>query len=942
MTPQEYDHLREIFLEAREKHGADRAEFLRRACDGNELLRHEVDSLLANDERVSAFLDSPAMGDTFALREPVPLVSRIPAGELDVRASQSSAIPPTQPMHPQRIGQYRLSRVIGEGGMGVVYQAEQENPRRTVALKVIRPGIESQETLRRFQYEGQILAWLQHPGIAQIHEAGTADTGLGPQPFFAMEYIEGQGLTKYAEEHRLGIRERLELMTKVCDAVHHAHQKGVIHRDLKPGNILVNASGQPKILDFGVARATDSDIKATTIQTAVGQLVGTIAYMSPEQVAGDPRELDTRADVYALGVICYELLTGRVPIDVTRKTLPQAARAIMEEEPTSLRSLNKVFDSDVEAIVAKAMEKSKTQRYQSASDLAEDVRRYLQSQPVSARPITTLYQLRKFASRNKPMVGVGAAAFFALLIGIAGTTSQAIRATREKNRAQEAELIAEQKQHEAERQAAIAQAVNEFLNHGLLAAASPAQETDRNVTVRQILDRAAKSIEGQFKDETLVEAAIRTTLGDAYSALGLYQAASTHLEKALALRREALGEDALDTLMTMNHLGVLYTSQSRYDEAETMLVKTVEGRRRLRGEDHVQTVASMNNLATLYARQGRHKEEEALSLQVLERSRRIDGEESGSALIAMGNLAELYAARGRYEEAEKMFLGALDGYTRSKGQDHPSTLTNMSNLAKMYGQQGRYQEAESLCTRALEARRRVLGEDHPQTLTTMEALAVLYWRQERFEEAEPLFLNVLAAKERVLGKEHPNTLVTMNNLAILYTKQGLREKAEELHLRTLEIRRRVLGEQHPQTVTSMGNLAEIYKGAGRYQEAEPLYWKALAQRRAFLGETHEDTCGLLRGLAYTLMKLDRFEEAEALALDSHQHLSDVLGAEHDRARQAAELLVELYNLWERPDRAAAWKARTASSQPAGLPSDGPSETEENAAEESTSGLREDD
>jgi serine/threonine protein kinase len=916
MTPQEYDHLREIFLEAREKRGPDRAEFLRQACGENAPLRREVNSLLANDERASAFLDKPALGDTFALREPESLAPRIPAEELDAGAAQRSAIPPSHQICPQRIGQYRISRIIGEGGMGVVYRAEQENPRRTVALKVIRPGIESRETLKRFQYEGQVLAWLQHPGIAQIYEAGTADTGLGPQPFFAMEYIEGQGLTRYAEERRLGIHERLELMTKVCDAVHHAHQKGVIHRDLKPGNILVNASGQPKILDFGVARATDSDIKATTLQTAVGQLVGTIAYMSPEQVAGDPRALDTRADVYALGVICYELLTGRVPIDVARKTLPQAARAIVEEEPTALRSLNKIFDSDVEAIVAKAIEKSKTRRYQSASDLAEDIRRYLRNQPVSARPITTLYQLRKFASRNKPMMLAGAATFLALVIGIVGTTSQAIRATREKNRAQEAELIAEQRQHEAERQAAIAQAVNDFLNRGLLAAASPDREPDRDVTVRQTLDRASKNIEGKFKDEPLVEAAIRSTLGDTYTTLGLYPAASIHFERALALRREALGEDAPETLTTMNHLATLYIDQSRYDEAETMLVKTLEGRRRLLGEDHVQTLASMNNLAMLYSRQGRHKEEEALSLQVLENSRRIGGEENGSALIAMGSLAELYAARGRYEEAEKLFRSAIDGHTRLKGQDHPATLTNMSNLAKMYSAQGRYEEAESLCNSTLEIRRRVLGEDHPKTLTSMEALAVLYWRQNRYEEAEPLFVKILEAKQRILGKEHPNTLVTMNNLAIQYTKQGLRDKAEDLHKQTLELRRRVLGEQHPQTITSVSNLAEIYLEDGRYEEAEPLYRKALAQRRSLLGETHEQTGVLLRGLVRTLTKLEHFEEAESLALESHQRLNDALGADHLQTLKIAAVLADLYDQWDKPAQAAEWRARTATSHPA--------------------------
>lgn len=315
----------------------------------------------------------------------------------------------------QRIGSYTLIEEIGQGGMGVVYLAEQEHPRRKVALKLIQPGRTSASLLRRFEHEAEVLGRLQHPGIAQIYEAGTADTGHGPQPYFAMEFIEGRSLARYAEEQQLGTRARLELLARICDAVHHAHQKGIIHRDLKPGNILVTADGQPKVLDFGVARATDADLQTATLQTDIGQFIGTVPYMSPEQVSGDPAELDTRSDVYALGVIAYELLAGTPPYDLRQKMIHEAVRIIREETPAPLSSLNRVLRGDVETIVGKALEKEKERRYASANDLASDIRRYLADEPIVARPPSTVYQLRKFAKRNR-VATVAAAAVFVTLI----------------------------------------------------------------------------------------------------------------------------------------------------------------------------------------------------------------------------------------------------------------------------------------------------------------------------------------------------------------------------------------------------------------------------------------------------------------------------------------------------------------------------------------------
>ncbi len=421
-----------LFQQAADLPASQREAFLESHCDST-ALREEVAALLACLEAADDFLERPAY----------------------VRAEG----PPTAPL-PERFGRYRVLRLVGEGGMGAVYEAEQSNPRRRVALKVIRRGMASAQLLMRFANEAQLLGQLQHPGIAQIYEAGTEQTDLGPQPFFAMEFIDGLPLLQFAERHGLGTRSRLELMALICDAVEHAHARGVVHRDLKPGNILVVGRGlqgigahaprgagidaQPKILDFGVARATDADLQTVTLLTDVGQFVGTIPYMSPEQVSGDSTRLDARSDVYALGVVLYELLTGHLPLDVRHRSIPEAARMIREDEPQRLSSFNVLFRGDIETIVAKALDKERDRRYGSAAELAADIRRYLRDQPIVARPASAWYQARKFARRNRAVVGGVLATMLALALGVVASTSMAIRENRERQRA-DAEALAAQR-----------------------------------------------------------------------------------------------------------------------------------------------------------------------------------------------------------------------------------------------------------------------------------------------------------------------------------------------------------------------------------------------------------------------------------------------------------------------------------------------------------------
>ena len=421
---------------------------------------------------------------------------------------------------PLMIGRYRIVRLLGEGGMGSVYLAEQESPNRVVALKVIKPAFVNSDTLYRFAQEAHVLGRLHHPGIAQVYEAGTADSGLGPQPYFAMELIEGHSLLEYAREKGLKLRARLELMAKICDAVDHAHQRGVIHRDLKPTNIFVDETGQPKILDFGVARVTDSD-NTKTRQTDIGQLIGTLSYMSPEQVLADPQKVDFRSDVYALGVITYELLAGRLPYDTAKKPLHEVGADDSRAGPCTAqldrshlpgRRRNHHREGAREGQVA-ALRLGR-------GEMAADIRHYLADEPIVARPTSTRYQLQKFARRHRTLVGGAAAVFLVLIAGVVASTWLAVKARRAE---------------------ASAQAVNDFLQNDLLAQASAISQSgsntaaDPDLKVRTALDRAAERIGGKFNKQPEVEAAIRDTIGQTYMELGLYAKAQEQLELALNL-----------------------------------------------------------------------------------------------------------------------------------------------------------------------------------------------------------------------------------------------------------------------------------------------------------------------------------------------------------------------------------------------------------------------
>jgi len=933
--------IEEVYHAALELERDRRAGFVREACGTDESLRREVESLLAYRSQAEDFIEAPAMEVAAGA------LARDEVRQREIAETEYSGVAGRAPWMPDQIGRYRVIRLLGEGGMGVVYEAEQEQPRRIVALKVIKPGLASVEVLRRFELESLALARLQHTGIAQIYEAGTADAGFGPQPYFAMELIRGRSLREYAEEHRLNTRQRLELMVKICDAVQHAHQRGLIHRDLKPGNILVDETGQPKILDFGVARVTDSDAQATR-QTDLGQMVGTLAYMSPEQVLADPLELDTRSDVYALGVILYELLAGRLPYKLSRQP-HEAARTIRDEDPTRLSSVSRLYRGDIETIAAKALEKDKARRYASASGLAADIQRYLKDEPITARPPSATYQVRKFARRHKALVAGLAAVFAVLVAGIVASTWEATRARR------------------AER---MAEAVNDFLQNDLLAQASaraqarPDTKPDPDLKVRTALDRAAAQIQGKFQGQPLVEASIQQTIGKTYEDLGLYPDAQRHLERALDLRRRALGGEHSDTLSTMNDVADLLQYQGKYVQAEPLITKVLEVRRRVLGKEHLDTLNTMASLALLYRYQGKYPQAEPLFTKVLEVKRRVLGAEHIETLSAMNDLAILYWSQGKYAQAEPLYTKVLESRRSVLGAEHPATLTSMNNLALLYRYQGRYREAEPLYTKALELQRRVLGEEHPETLSIMNNLAVLYVFQGKYAQAGPLYSKVLELQRRVLGEEHPNTLASMNNLAVLYRDQGKYAQAEGLFTQVLKTRQRLLGKEHPDALITMDNLAVLYRKQGKYVEAERLSTEVLEKERRVLGGQSPGTLigmgnlarvkldqgklaeaePLLRealtGYAKTadtwrlpysqsmlgasLAGQEKYAEAEAPLLSGYQGMlqreATIPAASRVELEQAGKWIVRLYQDWGKPRQAGEWREKLRVTKGSAAPS----------------------
>ena len=686
---------------------------------------------------------------------------------------------------PERIGRYRIKRVIASGGMGTVYEAMQEQPRRVVALKLMRAGMTSRSALRRFDYEAQILARLRHPGIAQVYEAGTHGEGSSAVPFFAMEYVPGaRTLTEFAESKKLSVNERLALFAAVCDAVHHGHQKGVIHRDLKPGNILVDSSGLVKVIDFGVARATDSDMAVTTLQTDVGQLVGTVQYMSPEQVVADPHDLDTRSDVYALGVVMYELLTGKLPYDISHKAVFEATRVIREQAPTRMSTAELPMRGDVETICFKAMEKDRERRYQSALDLAQDIRRFLNHEPIAARPPSLVYQLRVFAKRNRLACSAIGAVFVVAVAAAVVSTGFAVQATKARNDAMAAERTARSEASKSE-------VVSRFLQD-MLASADPSDgQNQADVTVREVLDQAAASIGASMAKTPELEAAVRSTVGATYYMLGLFDQSEPHLQRAVELQRDRASDDPAGLIASLNQLGDLRVRQGRYAEAVDL-----------------------------------HREAAAAA------TREAQGRESAALSESIGKLGAALRYLNRYEEAEPLYVESLEMRRRLFGDRSAEVSASLNNLGFLYRHLGRLDEAESALRESLSIRQALMGPDDRRIAITMNNLGSVLYKRGDLTNAEQMFRGSYEMLERIYGTDHTTTATSLFGLAKALGDQGREAEAETLMRRVLAIDRSRYGDMHPEVAIDLRAIAELASKRGAHKEAIAMLREAVAIRRA--------------------------------------------------------------------------------------------------------------
>ncbi len=896
-----HERAKEIFLDALDLDDAERSLFVRQACQDNEDVRTRVEALLRAHQNAGRFMDSPDQAQTEA--ESRIVVAGEAVGDL--------------------IGPYRLIEKLGAGGFGAVFLAEQAEPvKRQVAIKLIKPGMDTAHVIARFDQERQALARMDHPGIARVYDAGATDRG---RPYFVMEYVRGEPITTWCDRRRLRIAERLALFVQVCHAVQHAHQKGVIHRDIKPGNVLVadiDGTATPKVIDFGIAKATGERLVERTIHTAAHQMIGTPEYMAPEQAAGE-EDIDTRADVYSLGVLLYELLTGLPLYDRERlrnASVADLERMIRQEEPrrpsARIQSLNerelapvaigrntgptrlvRELTGDIDWIVMKAVEKDRERRYATAFALAADIQRHLRNEPVEAGPPSAMYRLSRFVKRRRMEVAatgavaaaLGALVVFSLLFG-----TRAIRAER----AARLELDKYQ-------------AIVEF-NEGLLAGMDPAIARDADKTlIRLILANAAQRVETDLKETPAVEVAVRNTIGYTYFSIGVMDAAEEQFRTAATLAEQTL--PPLDPLRLRSEAQLarvlIYTG--RLADAAPLVQSVVERSERAFGPDDERTIEALSDLAALHERNNRPEEAEALNRRVLAARVTLLGESHEKTITSMNNLANALDEPEEMAEAITLLEQVLKYQENHNGLDHPKTLATANNLATAYRDTGRTDEARKLFLETLAIKKRILPPGHPSVIISMVNLSDMEETLGRLDEAEALLLEAVTLAREHLGENDFHTLGALNNLASLYIEQDRFAEALPLAETCARAMADRLGPEHRHTLGALGMQATALVHLGRLDEALPLV-ETLPERTAasLQSDTHDRVGSSLYLRGKVRAAAGRLEEAEA-DLRRAREITETAGVNARRLRHIRNALADICERTNRLDEAAQHRAAAA-------------------------------